>query len=120
MSEPSPKWEWGDRYNRYEAILGRDFISWIWTGPKDLGGASDQPIAEFLALGPLDTDAPAGVLAELRALIEARDQQDGSKLQAAAEALRADRLKKKRERREAEDAAMERSRAVRALPDPWR
>ena len=120
MSELSPRWEWGDRYNRYEAILGRDVISWIWIGPKDLGGASDQPIAEFLAFGPLDGDAPAHVLAELRAIVETRDRQDGSKLHAAAEALRAARLKKKREIREAEEAAIERSRAARALPDPWR
>lgn len=120
MAELSPRWEWGDRYDRYEAILGRDVISWIWTGPKDLGGAADQPIAEFLAFGPLDTDAPAHVLTELRATIEARDKRDGSKLQADADALRSDRLKKKRESREAEDAAIERSRAARALPDPWR
>ncbi|MCX7362794.1 MAG: hypothetical protein NTV97_13185 [Alphaproteobacteria bacterium] len=120
MSEPSPRWEWGDLYNRYEATLGGDVISWIWIGPKDLGGASDQPIAEFLAFGPLDDDAPAHVLAELRAIIETRDNLDGSRLQAAAEALRSDRLKKERERRETEHAAIERSRAARALPDPWR
>lgn len=120
MSEPSSRWQWGDRYNRYEAILGSDVISWIWIGPKDFGGASDQLIAEFLAFGPLDTEAPAPVLAELRALIETRDQEDGSKLEAAAEALRLARLEQKREIREAEEAAIERSRAARALPDPWR
>lgn len=94
MAELSPRWEWGDRYDRYEAILGRDVISWIWTGPKDLGGAADQPIAQFLAFGPLDTDAPPHVVAELRAAIEARAKHDGSKLQGDAEALKVDRKKK--------------------------
>ena len=59
-------WEWGTKYNRYSAWFTDNGIYWSWEGEKDLGGSSEQSFAEFLSDGPLDTDAPAGVVREIR------------------------------------------------------
>ena len=67
-----PSWQWGDKYDRYEAILDDKSGMWTWTGPKDLGGGDSQSIADFLARGPLDTDAPDEVVEAIREAIRQR------------------------------------------------
>ena len=119
-SAASGTWTWGDAYDRYEVSLGADVLTWLWIGPKDLGGVSDQPIAEFLAFGPLDSNAPATVLAELRKAIERRDSTAWMRLLADAEALRAERARQQQREIDAHLANVERGRKARALPDPWR
>ena len=67
---------------------------------------------------------PAEVLAGLRDAIEARDPAGWRRLLAAVETLREARaqeaVEKERNRIAAEQAYFKRSRAARALPDPWR
>ncbi len=123
-AEAPRTWKWGERPDRYEAILGDADITWILDRPHDMGGASDQPILEFLAFGPDETDVPAEVLAALRDAIEARDPAGWARVLAAVGALREARaqesVEKERNRIAAEQAYLKRSRAARALPDPWR
>ena len=115
---------WGDTYDRYEAQIGADTISWHWNGPNGLGGSVDQPIEDFLAFGPKDSNAPADIVAALRDAIATRDASAWEgRLDAAnqlkAEKSRAERDKTRREQ-EAHEAAVARHREVRSWKDPWR
>ena len=97
---------------------------WVWTGPKDLGGVSDQPILEFLAFGPHDTNAPADVVTGLRDAIAARDPAAWPQLSAEAEALRVARVRDiaEQEQRDIESARAARARFLetQSWSDPWR
>lgn len=119
-----PSFRWGDEYNRYEAVLGEETIAWIWEGPKDLGGSSDQPIAAFLAFGPLETKAPASVVDALRRAIAERDPALFQDLRASAARLRNQKNReaeeKARRARAADAAAVARHREIRSWKDPWR
>ena len=71
-SRKSTAWEWGDSYNRYSAWLTDRGIYWSWEGEKDQGGSSEQTFSDFLSRGPLDTDAPAGIVREIHEAVLTR------------------------------------------------
>ena len=122
---PKSSWGWGDKYDRYVVDLDPDHgrLIWSWFGPKDLGGSTDQTVADFLAFGPLDRDAPESVLIELCEAIRARDVVGWLRMLAEAEAARADRLQQKaaakRASEEEERAAYARYQEIKSWPDPW-
>ncbi len=66
QSHSSISWRWGDKHNQYSATLTDSQVVWVWEGPKDQGGAADQPFEDFLSSGPLETSAPARVVQEIR------------------------------------------------------
>ena len=82
------RWDWGDPADRYIAWLREDGIAWEWCGPKDLGNTIEQSIESFLAFGPDEANTPAGVAAEMREAICARDPDAWPDLLARAQALR--------------------------------
>ena len=65
-------WDWGDKYDRYNAFLTERGVYWSWEGPKDLGGGAEQTFENFLANGPRDPKAPENIVREISAAVAAR------------------------------------------------
>ena len=99
----SGRWErdltWGDAFHRYEVLLREDDLLWVWVGPKDMGGATEQRFVDYLADGPREADVPLCVRQRLDAALEGKLAAGWEPLRREARALRAKREAETAERK---------------------
>lgn len=108
-----------DRHDREYVVLDDSGLLWIWEGPKDLGGARDQSLADFLANGP-PFAVPDGLASEIRAEILARAGDGRTRLESEAAAILGEGRVRRDAQAKAEGKRAGEVAAARALKDPWR